>query len=454
MLRKRGRIVLVGVAGLQLARDDFFKKELTFQVSASYGPGRYDPLYEDKGHDYPIGFVRWTEQRNFEAILDMLSDGKLNFKGLISHQFSLKDVAAAYELLSNKKESIGVLLKYQESGYNQNLKDKTIYLNRSSNSSEVKSKARIAVIGSGSYALSTLLPALKKTDVNMSIIASTSSIGARHAGSKFSFNEVTADVDSVFNRSDIDAVVIATRHDSHAKLVLKALRANKHVFVEKPLCLSQEELAEIQDQYSLLTQLTLPCPILMVGFNRRFSPQIQRIKSLLEASSDLKSFVITVNAGFIPKDHWTQDLAVGGGRIIGELCHFIDLLQFLSGSQIKNFDSIGIDSINKDTITAHFKFSDGSIGVINYLSNGNRGFPKERIEIFFGGRILCLDNFRKLNGYGFKDFKSMNLWRQDKGHNACISAFINAVHNPSRPPIPIKDLFSTSQISIELSTQN
>lgn len=454
MCRKRGRIILVGVTGLELSRDDFFKKELTFQVSASYGPGRYDPNYEEKGQDYPVGFVRWTEQRNFEAVLDMMALGHLNVKSLISHRLNISEAEKAYDLVGSAEPSLGILLKY--TGFSITPAHQTVSLASSANHFQSpfpkgkRVKTSISFIGSGSYASSVLIPAFKATGVRLRSVASSSGVSGVHAGRKYGFEETTTDSEGIFSDRGTNALVITTRHDTHALFVQKALHAGKHVFVEKPLCLKLEELAQIELTHSLLSERSV-APLLMVGFNRRFAPHVQRIRKLLIGVSGPKSFVMTVNAGAIPSDHWTLDLDVGGGRMIGEACHFIDLLRFLAGSPIKNWIKQTMQSTNPDTTTISLKFVDGSIGTIHYFANGSKAFPKERLEVFVGGRILQLDNYRKLTGYGWPGFKKMNLWRQDKGHKACAQAFVDAISTHSIAPIPLVEILEVSRVSIEIA---
>ena len=276
-------------------------------------------------------------------------------------------------------------------------------------------------------------------------------MSSAHAGKKYGFKEATTDTIKLFNDKDVNGLVISTRHDSHATLVLQALRTGKNIFVEKPLCLTRLELNEIAREYSTLKIANKNFPILMVGFNRRFAPQVKKIKSLLLLVGGPKSFVMTVNAGGIPMDHWTQDEEIGGGRIIGEACHFIDLLRYLSGSPITSWQSINMDCATKDTLSVQLKFADGSIGTILYFANGSKIFPKERLEVFAAGSVLRLDNFRKLTGYGWPGFKNMNLWRQDKGQNACAKAFVDAIAQNISSPIPIEELFEVSQVTIEIS---
>lgn len=456
MCRKRGRIVLVGVTGLELSRADFYEKELSFQVSCSYGPGRYDPNYEEKGIDYPLGLVRWTEQRNFEAVLDMMADGRLDVKPLISHSFAIDDAEQAYALMGGAGSSLGILLRYStpEQKPEPVLRKATVALMEPV---AEMGKAALAFVGSGNYATAVLIPAFKQTGARLRTVVSNGGVSGVHAGCKFGFEQTTTDTDSIFSDSLINTVVITTRHDSHASLVCQALRAGKHVFVEKPLCLAYEELRTIEDFYSAhRNQNSKLPPLLMVGFNRRFAPHVQKIKALLQGVKEPRVFVMTVNAGAIPPEHWTQDSAVGGGRIIGEACHFIDLLRFLAGSQISGFQAISIGKapgvvVAEDKACITLSFEDGSIGTVLYLANGHKSFPKERLEVFIGGRILQLDNFRKLTGFGWSGFGKMNLWRQDKGQKACAAAFVQAVEQGHAAPIPFEEVIEVSRVTIEIA---
>jgi predicted dehydrogenase/threonine dehydrogenase-like Zn-dependent dehydrogenase len=446
MCRKRGRIVLVGVTGLDLSRDDYFKKELTFQVSASYGPGRYDPNYEEKGQDYPVGFVRWTEQRNFEAVLDMMAEGRLNVKPMISHRFAIGEAEQAYALVGGEEPSLGILLVYP--GIEITPEGRTVGLTTRNHPQSlfkegIRTNAVVSFIGSGNYATAVLIPAFKAEGAQLRSVASIAGVSGLHAGRKFGFDEITTDTSRLFADVETNAIVITTQHDSHASFVLKALAAGKHVFVEKPLCLTLDELTQIEAADH--------APIVMVGFNRRFAPQIQKISALLKGLTGPKSFVMTVNAGVIPAEHWTQDPEAGGGRIIGEACHFIDLLRFLAGSRISSHQVTRMESPTKDSVCICMKFEDGSMGVVHYLANGSKVFPKERLEVFAAGCVLQLDNFRKLQGFGWPGFSKMNLWRQDKGQKACAAAFLRAIANGGPAPIPLEEIFEVARVSIEVS---
>ncbi len=450
MCRKRGRIVLVGVTGLELSRADFFEKELTFQVSCSYGPGRYDPNYEEKGQDYPVGFVRWTEQRNLEAVLDMMADGRVDMKPLVSHRFKIDEAEKAYELVGGGAPSLGIMLQYpsSEEKRDSELRQATVKLGTPSPGKESDARAVVAFVGSGNYATAVLIPAFKEAGARLKIAASSGGVSGVHAGRKFGFEDTTTDTGSVFTDTQVNTVVITTRHDSHAKLVCQALRAGKHVFVEKPLALTLEEVSETEHAYR---EAISPRPLVMVGFNRRFAPHVQKIKSLLAGIRAPKALVMTVNAGAIPADHWTQDLAVGGGRIIGEACHFIDLLRYLAGTPIVSQSCTRTDAVQSDTITIQLTFADGSIGTVHYFANGSKSFPKERLEVFAGGRVLQLDNFRKLVGFGWPKFSKFNLWRQDKGQKACALAFVKAIEHGGESPIPFEEVLEVARVTIEVA---
>ncbi|WP_278389160.1 bi-domain-containing oxidoreductase, partial [Idiomarina abyssalis] len=398
MSRKRGRIVLVGVTGLELNRADFYEKELTFQVSCSYGPGRYDPNYEEKGQDYPIGFVRWTEQRNFEAILDMMASGRLDVKPLITHRYAFTDAEEAYETLSNDKSALGILLEYDHSTEDRHKSTVSLTEDFQHNPSEPS----VGFIGAGNYASRMLIPAFKAANAQLYSIATSSGVNGVIHGKKAGFKETTTDTDGLIASGAVNTIAIVTRHNSHARFVSKALEAGKHTFVEKPLALNMNELSQVEATYNGIEKP----PLLMVGFNRRFSPQVQKMKSLLEPIKQPKTLILTMNAGAIPVDHWTQDIEVGGGRIIGEACHFIDLARFLVGSEIvsvqtRRVGDVGSGDIVDDKASITLGFADGSLATIHYFSNGANSFPKERVEVFTAGRVLQLDNFRKLKGYGW-----------------------------------------------------
>lgn len=447
MCRKRGRIILVGIAGLELNRVDFYEKELSFQVSCSYGPGRYDPAYEDNGNDYPFGLVRWTEQRNFQAVLDMLATGKINVKPLITHRFALEDASKAYQMLTRESQSLGILLQYKCESNLPKEREITLY-NRCA---FAPSKPLIGFIGAGNYASRVLIPAFKAAGAQLHTIVTTGGINGVINGRKGCFAQASTNADKIFSNG-INTVVIATRHNSHARFVRQALAARKHVFVEKPLAINRDELDEIKKMYEN-TWSPDNNYHLMVGFNRRFSPLTIKMKELLNSVNEPKSLIMVMNAGAVPDYHWTQDPSVGGGRIIGEACHLIDMMRFLVGSKVVSVKARRVEhysGISTDKAVILLGFDDGSFGTIHYLANGSPRFPKERVEVFTAGRVLQLDNFRKLQGYGWPGFSRTHLWHQDKGQKTCVRKFLEAVEKGSTAPIPVQEIFEVALVTIEV----
>lgn len=434
MCRKRGRIVLVGVIGLNIRRDDFYKKELSFQVSCSYGPGRYDDDYENKGQDYPIGFVRWTEKRNFEAILYSISSGALDVKPLISEIVPLNEYNQIYGDMK-KKGIIASIIKYPE----QQEKKSTVKIESSNFSA---SKGKLGIIGAGNFTSATMLPALQKANASIKYIASAQGLSAKILAKKVNAEYATSDYKEILNDSEIDLVLITTRHNSHAKITLDCLSAGKSVFVEKPLCLEQSELDEIINTYNSRKGLTLT-----VGFNRRFSPYAVKMKQLL--GNTPMNIIATMNAGFIPADVWVHDMLVGGGRIIGEGCHFIDLCSYLATSKVisVSMNSLGTHPAeNTDNVSILLKYENGTNATINYFANGSKAYSKERIEVYSQERTLILDNWMELKGYGFKGFSKMSS-RQDKGHNAQFALLTERVKNGGEPLIPFDSIINTTKAS-------
>ncbi len=449
MCRKRGRVVLVGVVGLNLRRDDFFKKEITFQVSCSYGPGRYDESYEEQGIDYPYGYVRWTEQRNFQAVLEMMSAGKINTKPLITSRFCIHEAEKAYQELDNKA-ALGIILDYPKTE-EKSLKRGTIPLGMKSDFQP--EYPVVGVIGAGNYASRTLIPAFKAGGAQLKTIATSTGISGVHHGEKAGFIVASTDLNDIFQDQEINTVVIATRHNVHAAQVIRALEAGKNVFVEKPLALTLKELNEIDQavlKYGDQKKI-------MVGFNRRFAPLVKEMKSLLEVRKDPKVFIMTVNAGFIPGEHWTQDKAVGGGRIIGEGCHFVDLMRYLAGVPIKGYQAMKLGqtsgkTVSNDKVSINLQFEDGSFGTIHYLANGGKAFPKERIEVFCGNAVLQLNNYRNLTGYGWPGFYKKRMFFQDKGQKTCVKEFLQCIKSGDSGPIPYHEIQEVSRICIEIDS--
>lgn len=437
MCRQRGRIVLVGVVGLGLNRSEFYKKELTFQVSCSYGPGRYDPAYEDRGVDYPVGFVRWTEQRNFEAILNLLAAGRLDVSPLISERIEQARAVEAYRVLTEQPDVLGIVLTYPQTEPRRQVVSPSSPDERRSAAS---GGAAVGVIGAGNFARMTGLPALARTGARRICIADLNGPAAVHAARKFGFERSASDCRTILEDPQINTVFIFTRHDQHGPMVMEALQAGKHVFVEKPLCLNREQLAQIRRVYEEATGRQL-----LVGFNRRFSPHGVKLKSLLATRTQPVCMSMMVNAGVTPADNWVHDPNVGGGRIVGEGCHWIDLMSFLVGAPVVGVvasrigESPGL-TVRDDKMTITLSFADGSIGTLHYFGSGHKAYPKETLEVFCDGKVLRLDNFRVLRGTGWSGFRAMKLRRMDKGHRQEFEALIEAVRTGGPSVIPFAEI--------------
>jgi predicted dehydrogenase len=434
MSRKRGRIILVGVIGLNLSRAEFYEKELSFQVSCSYGPGRYDENYENRGNDYPLPFVRWTEKRNFEAILHAIASGKIQVEEMITEVIPLNDYLKIYGEIGSSK-SIASILKYKES---EGTPKTTIQLKEVSYTGQ---KGVIGIIGAGNFTKMTMLPALKGSGAQYKYIASKGGVTGTVMAQKYGFSHSTTNVEDVLLDNEVDLVLITTRHNLHANMTVKCLEAGKHVFVEKPLALNLEELQNViqAQQKSGKT--------VVVGFNRRFSPHAEKMKSLLGASQ--MNVIATMNAGPIPTNVWVHDMIVGGGRIIGEACHFIDLITYLTGSKVKAvcMNAMGINpEDNTDNANILLKYENGSTGVINYFSNGSKAYSKERVEVYSQERTLIMDNFRITNGYGFKGFSKLKT-ALDKGHKNQFHKLILQSKSGGNPLIPFDEIVNTTQAS-------
>ncbi|MGD0084266.1 MAG: bi-domain-containing oxidoreductase [Acidimicrobiales bacterium] len=443
MCRKRGRIILVGVTGLDLQRADFYEKELSFQVSCAYGPGRYDPIYEEKARDYPAGYVRWTAGRNLEAVLDMLDSKRLDVNPLITHRFLFTEAKKAYETLTNNSAALGIILDYGRS------EPRVSSLARPSASESSPSEpvaitrmpihARIGVIGAGQFASTVLLPALHSAGAELAALVG-SGASAAAAMSRFGIGRLVPDAGSLLEDDDIDAIVVATRHDSHADLVARALEAGKHVFVEKPLAIDTQGLERVVAAWEH-AGADGGAPIVGIGFNRRFAPITVRMVELLRGVAVPKVVTITVNAGGIPAEHWTQDPLIGGGRIIGEGCHFIDLARHLTGSEITAVWTAWLGGPGpSDSAVVTLQHDDGSISSINYLTNGSKRYPKEQVTVFGGSRVLANSNFLSMRAFGFGGARPIRLLRQDKGHAVGVRAFVQAVQHRSPYPIPFMDI--------------
>ena len=432
MSRKRGRIVLVGVIGLDIRRDDFYKKELSFQVSCSYGPGRYDEDYENKGIDYPLPFVRWTEKRNFETILQAISMGNIDVKSLITEEVDLNDYEKIYGDM-RKHGSIASILKYPVDAKQNTVVDVT-------SAKFSATKGQIGIIGAGNFTSATMLPALMKTGAHIRYIASAQGLSAKVLARKAGAMKATSDYKEILKDEAVDLVMITTRHNLHAPMVLDALQAGKHVFVEKPLCLNQLELNEITEAYKEVQKKGIT---LTVGYNRRFSPFAVKMKQL--AGDGVKNIVATMNAGFIPPEVWVHDLKVGGGRIIGEACHFIDLCSFFTGSKVVSVCMNAMGE-NPDNVSILLRYEDGSNAVINYFANGSKSYSKERVEIYTQEKTLVLDNWRVLKGYGCKGFSKMKKG-MDKGHTAQFALLNDRIIKGGEALIPFDSIVNTTKAS-------
>ena len=437
--RKRGRTVLVGVVGLNLRRDDFYKKELTFQVSCSYGPRRYDENNEQGGQDYPPGYVRWTEGRNFEAVLGAMALGRLRVADLITHRFPLADAVSAYARIQDDPHCLGVVLEYPKEV------DRSPVVKIIQRPSKRTGEAVVGVIGAGGFANGVLLPALAKTPARLAYVADLNGAAAKHAARKFNAEQAVTDYKLVMNDDKVKAVFILVGHNIHTRFVCEALEAGKHVFVEKPLAMNEEQLARVTEAVE-----KAPDRLLMVGFNRRFSAHTVEMRILLVGRSEPLCMSMTVNGGAIPQDHWIRDPERGGGRIIGEGCHFIDLLAHLAGSPVITLSALMVGdgpSVRDDKTAIIMNFADGSVGTVNYFSNGSKSYPKEMLEIFSDGRVLRMENFCEILGYGFKGCTKFKTSRQDKGHGAEVAAFVEAVARGSEPLIPFAELANISRAS-------
>lgn len=437
MSRKRGRIILVGVIGLNMSRADFYEKELSFQVSCSYGPGRYDDDYEQKGHDYPLPYVRWTEKRNFETILTAIANGKLDVKPLITEE---EPLSAFYKIYGNigTTKSIASLLSYDQSTeLEEQRKVKVVAAKEGGN-------GQMGIIGAGNFTNAMIMPMLSKQSAAVKYIASSGGLNAKTLAKKFDVQYATSDYQEILNDAEVDLVLVTTRHNQHAAMTLDCLKAGKHVFVEKPLALRLEEVDEIVEAAMKESKSVV------VGFNRRFSPHMEKIRKALGDGNNPININATMNAGFIPADVWVHDMEVGGGRIIGEACHYIDLLVYLTGSKVTSvcMSAMGQNpEENTDNASILLKFENGSNGVINYFSNGSKSYSKERIEVFSQERTFVCDNFRTTRGYGAKGFGKLKT-KQDKGHSTQFERLNYFARQGGKPIIPLEEIINVSRASI------
>jgi predicted dehydrogenase/threonine dehydrogenase-like Zn-dependent dehydrogenase len=442
--RDRGTVVAVGAVGLNIPRKIYYEKELQVIISRSYGPGRYDTQYEEKGKDYPFGYVRWTEGRNIEAIVDLLSSGKLDVHPIITHRFPIEQAPAAYELITGKtgEPFLGVVLTYAQPEAEAEPLERRVWLRQPA--AAAGDHPGLGVLGAGNYAGAVFLPVIKQVGGFERVgIATASGLSARHAAQRFGFQYAATDEAQVLQDEHIQAVALLTRHHLHARQASAALAAGKSVFCEKPLAIQPEELADLREA---LTEA--PQAILMGGFNRRFAPFSVQLAQFLAGRAEPLWVHYRVNAGFLPDNHWLHDLNQGGGRIIGEGCHFVDYLTFLVGSAPVEVRAQALPDqgrYHEDNVNLEFRFADGSLGTVSYLANGNKNFAKERVEVFCGGRVAVLDDFRSLElNDGSQRRMEHSYLRQDKGHRAGWNAFYQAVSSGGEPPIPYDQLFGVA----------
>ncbi len=435
MSRKRGKIVLVGVVGLDISRAEFYEKELTFQVSCSYGPGRYDEDYEQKGIDYPLPFVRWTEKRNFETILQTIASGHLKVKEMVTEVVPLEEYQKIYGTIGSSR-SIASILKYNEQ---PNLNPSRNVVLKSG--SFAGSKGVVGIVGSGNFTKMTMMPALKDTGASLKYIASNGGVTGTALAQKFGIANSTTDYQQILTDPEVDLVMITTRHNLHAPMVVESLQAGKNVFVEKPLSLKEEELQNIIEAHQQSGKT------ITVGFNRRFSPHAEKIKQVV--GNSVMNVIATMNAGAIPANVWVHDMKVGGGRIIGEACHFIDLITYLTGSKVKSvcMNAMGVNpEENTDNATILLKYENGSTGVINYFANGSKAYSKERLEVYSQERTLVMDNFRTTEGFGTKGFTKLKT-SLDKGHKVQFTRLVERIQKGGDALIPFDEIVNTTRAS-------
>lgn len=431
LCRKKGKVVIVGSVSTGFQRKNYYKKELDLRMSSSYGPGRHDRNYEEQGMDYPYGYVRWTENRNMQAFADLLNTKKIDLSKVITHVYDFKDAPSAYQMILDRNEPfMGIVLKYN---IDKKIANKIIL----KESNALAGEPSVAFIGAGSFADNILLPGFKGKCA-LAGVATSRSNNSKNIAAKYGFNYCTDKASELISDKNVNTLVIATRHDSHAAYVMEGLRNNKNVFVEKPLCINEEQLEQI------CLEIKNSKGILMVGFNRRFAPQTLKAKEIVKEKGLPVSIHMRINAGVNAPDHWIHDKKVGGGRIVGEVCHFVDLSAFLANSKINSVSAIAIKDVNhlNDTLSINLSFDNGSIASISYFSNGNKELSKEYIEVFVSGQVMVIDDFRQMKIYG-KNNKDLGLAKQDKGHKHEVSSFLAAIRNGKVSPIAFEDIYNS-----------
>ena len=449
--RPRGHVVVVGAVGLELPRKPYYDKELVFRISCSYGPGRYDPEYEEKGHDYPIGFARWTENRNMQSVLRLIADGQLNVSRLITHRFPIERASDGYDLISGKtgEPFLGIVIDYSSEPDPARRVDFVPEAAKAARLDHVSA----GVVGAGGFATGTLLPAMKKVPgIELVGLCTKSGATAQGVGSRLGFRYCTTDQEQLLADPAVNTIVIVTRHHMHAMQVEAGLRAGKHVFCEKPLCINEEELGRLVEFYS---QISDDCrPMLMVGFNRRFSPFAAEMQKVTRGLNEPIMINYRVNAGFIPPSHWTQDPEQGAGRVIGEVCHFVDFCSFLAGSLVTSVYASALPNgqhYRDDNLSITLRYDNGSVANITYVANGDKNLPKERVEVFGGGAALVLDDYRSLTTVksGRKSVLRSRL-RQDKGHVGEWQAFADALKQGRPSPISFDSIVNTTLVTFKI----
>jgi len=441
--RDRARVVLVGVAKLDFPREPYYRKELSLVLARSYGPGRYDTKYEEGGVDYPIEYVRWTEKRNMEAVLNLMAEKKLDINPLISHRFNIENARKAYDLIlgKTKEKYLGVLFEYDTGKEHET---KIIISKSHSAPSTLPAAINVGFIGPGNFAQTCLLPNIKGNKINFVGVADVQGTIAKMVAKKYGYKYCTSDYKKLLDDKIISTIFIATRHNLHAQLIIESFKAGKHVFCEKPLCLNKKELNEVIKIYNQTNQTNQKN--LIVGYNRRFAPLTIEAKQFMDDKVGPYIINYRINAGMLPKDHWLFDLKQGGGRIIGEVCHFIDLISYFTQSRLTSVYAeclSGTKTVSNDNISATLKYEDGSIGSISYFAVGDKDFPKERIEIFGDEKVCVINDFREAifssDGKQTKTKKS-----QDKGFSNEIKAFFDAIKNGKPSPIPFEQIVETT----------
>ena len=449
--RKKGRVVVVGAVGLGLKRSPFYEKEIDFLISCSYGPGRYDLAYEEQGLDYPYPYVRWTENRNMQEYLRLISEGSVELSAILEREYSLNSAQEAYAELSGSKEKpLGVLLKYPvlvEEERERKRLTKVVLGNK-----VTSGKIRVAVVGAGNFAKAVHLENLKKLSdlYHLRAVISSTGSNAKSTAQRFEADYASTDYQDVLNDPDVDAVLICTRHHLHARMAIQAANAGKAILLEKPMALNQKELDEL---VGVLRETKVP---FIVGFNRRFSPAARRVKEILEGRQNPIMILYRMNAGYLPPEHWTQT-AEGGGRIVGEACHIIDLFQYFIGAKALKVSSTAISPnsehiLPSDNASITIRYEEGSVATLLYTSSGSIDYPKERMELFFDGKVVVLDDYKSLNCFGFH-VKGWKSEIQDKGHLEELKSFALAVNNPDLMPIDLDDLSDVTTLTFKIANR-